>query len=81
MASPLPDAILPIKCNDGTSCSLANVTALSTMFPETTELACSLPAATTLLASRAGFDIAPVPELRLNAPLKVVAVKLPLEGL
>ena len=51
------------------------------MFPEITESDVNLPAATDPAPRRAGFVIAPVPALRLNAPLKVVAVKVPLEGL
>ena len=59
------------------SCSLANVTALSLMFPEITELDVNLPAATDPDPRRAGFVIVPNAVDRLTAPVKAVAVKLP----
>ena len=59
------------------SCSLANVTALSTIFVEETEFVCNLAEEITFLASRAGFAIAPVAVVRFTAPVNEVAVILP----
>ena len=81
VASPFPDALLPIKRVDGICCSLANVTASSTMFPEITELDVNLPAATDPAPRRAGFVIVPCAVDRLTVPVKTEAVKLPSLGL